>query len=59
MNQMRQRQIFIDAMQFAIDDDEPATFLRLWLEGDWESLQREWPSYRVPEELKRHSHPEP
>jgi hypothetical protein len=46
-------------MQFAINDDEPATFLRLWLEGDWESLQREWPSYRVPEELKRHTHPEP
>lgn len=27
MNQMRQRQIFIDAMQFAIDDDESATVL--------------------------------
>lgn len=55
MNPMRQRQIFIDAMQFAIDDDEPAKFLRLWLEGDWDALGREWPEYSIPVELR---HPE-
>ncbi|REC93370.1 hypothetical protein [Kushneria indalinina] len=54
MSPLRQRQIFSEAIQFAINDDEPSTFLRLWLEGDWLALEREWPNYVVPEELKRH-----
>ncbi|WP_110648787.1 hypothetical protein [Salinicola peritrichatus] len=53
MNPMRQRQIFTEAMQFAIGDDEPATFLRLWLEGEWEALEKEWPDYSIPGELKK------
>ncbi len=57
MNPMRQRQIFTEAMQFAIDDDEPATFLRLWLEGDWDSLEREWPGYSIPLELRQGHQP--
>ncbi|MCS2611034.1 hypothetical protein [Halomonas dongshanensis] len=59
MNSMRQRQIFTEAMQFAIDDNEPATFLRLWLAGDWDSLTREWPSYPIPCELKQGHQPAP
>ncbi len=55
MNVMRQREIFTDAMRFASGDDEPATFLRLWLEGDWDALGREWPEYSIPVELR---HPE-
>lgn len=59
MNQMRQREIFTEAMQFAIDDDEPATFLRLWLEGDWDSLEHEWPGYSIPHELRQGHQPYP
>lgn len=57
MNPIRQREIFTEAMQFAMDDDDPATFLRLWLESAWDSLEREWPGYSVPLELRQGNQP--
>lgn len=53
MSPIRQRRIYTEAMQFAIHDNEPAKFLRLWLEGDWDSLEREWPGYAIPLELRQ------
>ena len=32
-----------------IETDEPATFLRTWREGDWETLRNEWPE--APKEI--------
>lgn len=55
---MNQREMFTEAMRFAIDDDEPATFLRLWLEGDWDSLERGWPGYSIPLELRQDHQPD-
>lgn len=57
MDKNRQREIFTHAMQFAAGDDEPAVFLRLWLEGDWDSLEREWPGYSIPLELRQGHQP--
>ena len=31
------------AIQFALTDPEGMTFLRLWNEGDFDTLRREWP----------------
>ena len=36
-------------LDFAIETDEPATFLRTWREGDWETLRNEWPE--APKEI--------
>src|SRR5690606_36552884 len=33
----------VAAIQFALNDPEGMTFLRLWNEGEFETLRREWP----------------
>ena len=42
------QQDFNDAIDFAIDDDDPKAFLRCWREGDWEALSEEWPDFKLP-----------
>ena len=39
---------FTSAIDFAIEDDEPALFLRCWREGDWDTLRKEWPEFKLP-----------
>lgn len=41
----------ISAINFAVDeaDGENATFLKMWREGDWQGLAREFPEYDIPE----------
>ena len=46
---MKQNKEFNEAIDFAIQDSEPAAFLTAWREGDWETLRNEWPEFKVPE----------
>ncbi len=42
------RRAFNSALDFALDDCEPdegLTFLRLWREGDWQAIARDWPEF--------------
>jgi len=41
-------QAFNDAIDFAIQCDEPALFLITWREGDWITLRNEWPDFKLP-----------
>jgi len=44
---------FNAAINFAIDEaDDCKLFLEAWCEGDWETLEREWPEFKVSDELK-------
>lgn len=45
----KQNNAFNAAINFAIDDDEPALFLRTWREGDWETIRNEWPAFDLAE----------
>lgn len=38
--------IFNAVIDFAIEDSEPASFLKTWREGDWETLRNEWPEFK-------------
>lgn len=35
------------AIDFAIKTDDPVAFLKTWREGDWETIQKEWPEAPV------------
>lgn len=38
---------FNKALDFALDyTEEPDTFLRVWREGSWDVIDREWPEFR-------------
>ncbi|WP_116893407.1 hypothetical protein [Pseudomonas syringae] len=39
----------VAAIQFALDDDEGMQFLRLWNQGDFDVIHRQWPE--APEEV--------
>ncbi|MNW14225.1 hypothetical protein D3C71_2123940 [compost metagenome] len=39
----------VAAIQFALDDADGMQFLRLWNEGDFDVIRREWPE--APEEI--------
>lgn len=39
----------VAAIQFALETDDGLNFLRLWNEGDFDSLREEWPE--APEEI--------
>ena len=43
---------FNEAIAFAISDDEPRTFLKLWNEGEWDVLNKEWPQFVIHKSLK-------
>ena len=32
-------------INFAIETDEPASFLRVWREGSWDTIDKEWPEF--------------
>ena len=50
MNRTKLKVDYIEcAIDFAIQDSEPAAFLTAWREGDWETLRNEWPEFKVPE----------
>ena len=42
---------FNEAIQFALDDDEPRTFLSYWNEGEWDVLRRDWPEFTIHKSL--------
>ncbi|HEU4589392.1 MAG TPA: hypothetical protein VFS13_00675 [Steroidobacteraceae bacterium] len=35
------------AIDYAIETDDPAAFLRTWREGDTETLASEWPDFKA------------
>ncbi|MBD8792707.1 hypothetical protein IFR09_22720 [Pseudomonas syringae] len=39
----------VSAIQFTLNDDSGMQFLRLWNEGDFEAIRREWPN--APEDV--------
>ena len=39
----------ISAMEYAIQDDSPELFLKVWMEGDWTTLKNEWSDFKLPE----------
>lgn len=39
----------VSAIQFALNDDDGMQFLRLWNEGDFDVIRREWPE--APEDV--------
>jgi hypothetical protein len=47
-------QAYNDALNYALDEcgPEAVTFLRLWREGDWAAIEREFPGYNVPAILR-------
>jgi len=40
---MSQRNPAVAAIEFALNDDEPMEFLRLWYQGDFDVIREEWP----------------
>jgi len=50
-----EQKAFNAAINFAIDDadGEGITFLRLWRNGDWESIENEFPRFVISNTLKR------
>lgn len=39
---------FNDAINYAIECDDPKCFLTLWREGCWPELTREYPDFELP-----------
>lgn len=39
----QQTQALCAAIDFAIHNDDGLTFLRLWREGEFEAIKRDWP----------------
>lgn len=39
---------FNSAIDFAIETDDPRSFLIAWREGDWDALREEWPEFVLP-----------
>jgi hypothetical protein len=50
---MTTEEIFNSAINFALDgaDEEGLLFLRMWREGDWNGIKKEFPGYEIPKEL--------
>jgi len=42
------RRDYNDAISFALQDEDGILFLSTWNEGDWESLRKEWPDFKLP-----------
>ena len=42
---------FNEAIQFALETDEPKTFLSYWNEGEWDVLRRDWPEFTIHKSL--------
>lgn len=40
---MSQENPAVAAIEFALNDDEPMEFLRLWYQGDFDVIREEWP----------------
>jgi len=40
---MSQSNPAVAAIEFALNDDEPMEFLRLWYQGDFDVIREEWP----------------
>jgi hypothetical protein len=40
---MSQTNAAVAAIEFALNDDEPMEFLRLWHQGDFDVIREEWP----------------
>lgn len=54
MNIQQVQEDFNSAINFALDEAEGngITFLRLWREGDWESIERVFPEFEISDSLK-------
>lgn len=53
MNKMQND--YNDAINFAIDEsDDCELFLNMWREGEWERIEKEWPEFKISDELKNH-----
>lgn len=37
-----------NAINFAIQDELPRTFLKAWREGEWDVLKKWWPEFKLP-----------
>jgi hypothetical protein len=42
---------FCEAIEFAINTDEPRIFLQNWNEGEWGVLAEEWPEFKIHKSL--------
>jgi hypothetical protein len=42
---------FNEAIQFALETDEPKTFLSYWNVGEWDVLRRDWPEFTIHKSL--------
>lgn len=44
---------FIDAIDYAVNQTiDASTFLTLWQEGDWEAIEKEFPDFKISDELR-------
>lgn len=38
---------FVGVIEFAAATTETQSFLRCWMEGDWEAIRKEWPDFTL------------
>ena len=41
--------VMVNVITFAAGCDESVAFLRTWIEGDFETIKREWPEFKFEE----------